>query len=348
MDTRRRRFTRGAHETRWIAVALLMVMVALAPSCTKPLLPAKGGNKEVVVLTPPDVWSRIEASLKEELERTVVILEAEQVFVVEHVDTLVFSEEGANRRNVLLVAPADAGGSVRRALEDAVGRDGLGAVSEPAIFVRRNVWARNQAVISLVAPNADRLVAAVDQLGDSLYAAMTMEVEDRVRRTLYLRGYKKPLAERFASEYGWSIRVPSGFQIRDENPAAGFVSFIQHYPERQLFIHWGRVGRDVEIAPSHSLELRARLAAEFYGDSTDIDGSRWERGRFVGREAMILKGRWMNSGQMVGGPFWTYCFRGRGGERLYLIDLVVVAPGEDKYPPLRQLSVIARTFEEMP
>lgn len=348
MESQRVRTSRWASPRRGIAIGLpLVVLATLALCCTRPLVPAEGGNKEIVVLTAPEVWSRIEAPLSDALERTVVVLEPEHVFLVERADTATFFEEGAKRRNVLLVVPRGAGGVLGSALRKAAPADMPESLEEPAIFVERNVWVRNQAVISLVAQDTDRLPAAVTQLADSLYRVVTREVEERVHKTLYLRGYKKQWAERFAADYGWSIHVPSGFQLRDEEPARGFVSIIQHYPERQLFVHWGRIALDDEIAPRQCLEVRARLAATFYeGDSTDVEGAEWSEERFLGREALLLKGRWNNERQMIGGPFWTYCFRGRGGERLYMIDLVVFAPGGEKYPPLRQLKVIAETFEE--
>lgn len=45
-----------------------------------------------------------------------------------------------------------------------------------------------------------------------------------------------------------------------------------------------------------------------------------------------------------GGPFRSYGFYNESDHRLYLMDYSVFAPGEKKWPFMRQLEAMARTF----
>jgi hypothetical protein len=66
---------------------------------------------------------------------------------------------------------------------------------------------------------------------------------------------------------------------------------------------------------------------------------------FQGRYAIQLDGVWENLKHNIGGPFRSYGFYDESDQRIYLVDYSVFAPGLKKWPFMRQLEAMARTFK---
>lgn len=66
---------------------------------------------------------------------------------------------------------------------------------------------------------------------------------------------------------------------------------------------------------------------------------------FNGRYAIRLDGVWQNDKNIAGGPFRTFGFYNKGDGRMYLVDCAIVAPGERKWPYMRQVEAMAYTFK---
>ena len=69
-----------------------------------------------------------------------------------------------------------------------------------------------------------------------------------------------------------------------------------------------------------------------------------QRTVFLGRQAQITTGLWENDQPAAGGPFKNWAFYDPYSQRVYMIDVAVHAPEQDKQPFLRRMEIIASTF----
>ena len=66
---------------------------------------------------------------------------------------------------------------------------------------------------------------------------------------------------------------------------------------------------------------------------------------FAGRRAIELRGLWENEVKVAGGPFKAFAFYDEDTGRAYLVDIAAFAPGQEKEVFIRQLEIMARTFQ---
>jgi hypothetical protein len=146
-----------------------------------------------------------------------------------------------------------------------------------------------------------------------------------------------------SSKYGWTVRIPKGFRVAEDEKGR-LVKFVAHEPTRLLFVHW-RPSDGEALNAERCLRLRSRLVWEYY-DEDVIEESMTSASDavFQGREAVRIDGVWQNEKHVIGGPFFTLCFD--EGDRFYMIDCVVFAPGMDKAGFLKQLEALALTFKD--
>src|SRR3990172_969297 len=118
--------------------------------------------------------------------------------------------------------------------------------------------------------------------------------------------------------------------------------------ERWLFVHWIDDADPAIINQEWILNMRDRLTTRFYkADSVNRDPhylKSYEK-EIANRLAVVVEGLWENTTEVVGGPFRTYAFYDEKSGRIYMIDISVYSPAGTKEPFLRQLAVMANTFQ---
>ncbi|MFQ5435205.1 MAG: DUF4837 family protein [Anaerolineae bacterium] len=116
--------------------------------------------------------------------------------------------------------------------------------------------------------------------------------------------------------------------------------------ERWLFVHWIDDGDSSQINDEWAIQTRNKLTRKFYqNDYIDEKNTAAKRVNFLNRPAVMLEGLWANDENVAGGPFRNYTFYDEASGRIYMIDIAVFFPGGEKEPFLRQLDVMAHSFQ---
>jgi hypothetical protein len=90
--------------------------------------------------------------------------------------------------------------------------------------------------------------------------------------------------------------------------------------------------------------LRGKLGARYYdGEELKLDWTTVQPAEFAGYEGLKIDGRWENNELVHGGKFFSYCINTE--DRFYMVDARLFAPGLEKEPWLRQLRIVATTFQ---
>jgi hypothetical protein len=150
------------------------------------------------------------------------------------------------------------------------------------------------------------------------------------------------IAEDLHKKYGFSLRVQKDYYLVRESAEDRIVRLRRCHPDRFLTISWTQAD---SLTDSSIVSERLRLNGLFpdpvkiYSEHNRFQ--EYERGFPSGR---MLRGLWGLTSNLGGGPFFTIAFKDDISGKIYFLDGVVFAPGNEKLPFLQQLEVMARTF----
>lgn len=328
------------------ACALLAVCAALAivlEGCSKPVTLAVGPGGDITIITELDEDSPEVTALREGLEQEIVIIRPEPAFNVELSDPDGFDIR-RNWRNLIFLGSMDQGSWVRGKISELLGEEQSAQLSagERSLFLIRDKWAIGQLVAVLATSDSRSLLRAIEDNAPALYDAFERAAVENTRRILLKKDVQRDTARYLMRKYGWSIMVPDQYEVTEDSENR-IILFRTDEPSRMILVHW-MDDFEGKLTAEGGIALRDRLGWTVYDeDYVEREMTEATESSFLGREAIRIVGVWQNDKHTNGGPFRAYCFI--EGDRLYLVDVLVYAPGLDKIPFLRELDAIAHTFE---
>ena len=322
---------------------LLIVMLAVFVSSCGRVIPALGPSNEIFIVCDGGEASGGGRLLRAVLERELFTVEMEKAFTISIGDETDFRMV-REHKVVFLVGTWDGG-----AVKDFIDRYLRGDVSRTSTEVQvfKDVWAKWQTVLVIMARDAEELRRIITEDADSIFEASSAAIRDRLRRSMFADGENMQVEQELRETNGWSIRIPMPYKVRQ---AGNFVWLEKDEPPRLLFVFW-KDAEESELTSSYVIELRDWAGEKFY----DGDRVEWQREigieedvEFAGFNALKITGTWGNKKYVTGGPFRTFAFYSQEQERLYLVDIAAYAPGRPKLPLLRELLAVAETFTIAP
>ncbi len=323
----------------------VLLTLLLFQGCERFAKKAGGPEHRIVVLCEGKVWEDVEPALSSALEKEIFTPTRELVFELQRVSWENFHLY-RYRRSLLILGPLGAEGEVSKLIGELLTEDGKKAVraNEAHIFGKEDAWAEGQVLLVITASEGTPLSPIVESQKGSIYRFFDNGRTERVRETIYGQGYQEEIAQELGKKYGWSINLPLGYKTAEEDTESNFISFIRHYPDRIIFVHWDE-SESKKMDPALCLSRRNYLGDKYLeGDEIDPERTRTEWVDFQGRETLSIKGIWRNDEKVMGGPFQSYCFYDEKQGRFYLLDFHLFAPGKRKLPHLKELDLISQTF----
>ncbi len=329
-------------------IVILSIFFLVSCDFTKP----RSWYKEGVIAVMADSldWIGIKSTLRNVFERTIVTPQIEKLYELKYVDRSEFNRYTKFRYLILaatLKSKGKIGRLVKRVVSDSVIHRGV-VDGKYFFFCEKSQWAKDQMMVILVAPDMATLREKIDRSGNLLYDIFDHDLKKRLESDMFKRREQKDIEKKLMSSYGWSIRVQHDYFLIKNLPHEGFVWFRRMYPERWIFVRWINGGDTTLLNQQWVVAERNRIGANYY--SGDVVSDRYlfsYRGTFLGRPAQITRGLWQNNDKVAGGPFKNYTFYDELSRRVYMIDVAVFAPTEEKVPYLRRLDIIAQTFKTL-
>jgi hypothetical protein len=205
-------------------------------------------------------------------------------------------------------------------------------------------WSKGQVVILLAAQTRQELDSLLARQSDEIFDYVSGAVQARLNRSLFYAGEQTAASERLAGRYGWTLRLPTGYEITETYASQRVIKILKDKPARMITVYWE--GGQWEDRQATCLERKKMLAWEFADQDEVVEESlQIQEGAFVGHDATIMTGLWENKKYTIGGVFVSYCFKCDECNTNYLVDAAVFAPGLDKLPLMRELRAILLTFE---
>jgi len=336
-----------AGPTRGLAAVFVVAVLAAASvsACDRPQ--AYGEANSLIVVAPDSLWAQLEDTTYAALERTIRTVYDEDRFQVTQIEP--GAEEWQNLRLfhqiVVFGTPAD---DLMQQVLDAAGR---GGTDPPAVVQAEGMWARGQLVTGvLLEPGNEAETWAT--LLDEVYESIDQQYRDFVFRRMYVSGVDTARMDSLRQRYGFSVRLPQVYQVQS-HPERSMVIVRNDNPDpseliRSLTVAW-RPRVDTLVADT-AYAWRASIDSAFYNVPQAIvrDTLRPPRRvRHDGRPALELYGTWEDETEYpAAGPFVDRLIQ--CGERTFLLDAWLYAPGEDKYQYVLQLERLMSSFRCFP
>ncbi len=325
--------------------------VLILAGCDPRLPESVGPAQEILVLIDPADRESLESHLKEVFERVLYTPQEEKLFWLKFGNLADFERyENKRRKNILIVATLDDPHPTAAFLRNILSPDVQDAVrrNRSAVFWKEDIWAKEQLLMAVSGNDRAGLVENLRMETDRLYDRVEAARNKRIRQLIYRYGERKDVTERLGREFGWEVRVAFGYRILEADPDSGFVVLTKEEPNRWLFVYWeDGIAPDL-LSDEWCIRKRDNITQRFF-DQDRIAQDYLEIGQaeFAGNLAFVLQGLWENKRKWAGGPFKSYAFVDVETNRFFYIDCGVYSPNKRKEPYLRQIDLMAQTFNQV-
>ena len=314
---------------------LLTLITILFSACkdkdqTRLLQNVTGKSGEVVLVIEPDHWStKIGEEFRNKLSQAHPALpQSEPMFDLVHIPYSAFSSIFKTHRNIVIAK---------------IDKD----LPEPKIIIQKDIWAKPQLIVNVLAPDKATLEKLVKEKGDLIVARILTAEMGR-----YAKNYKKyeqiGLADQIQKRFGIRLTMPKGYTmdldttnfVWLENRGRGDVVqgvFIYSYdkPEVELttdyiFAKRNQFTKKYVPGPNANTYMVVESESVPYRREMKVNGL----------NVIEIRNLWKVENDFMGGPFVSFTWVDDKNNKVICIDGFVYAPQFDKRDYLRQVEAV--------
>ena len=252
-------------------------------------------------------------------------------------------------KNVLLLVRMGSGNAVERQAKRLVSSEawrkmeatGGGIVQVP------DPWSTYQLAVVVVARDINGLGSILRNNPGKLRTIIEDSNRERILRRNRVEGLQTALADLYARELGFRLEIPAEFHQNQYRPD-GYpgLELMATAPSRGITISWRDTPEpaaflaDAEVMAA----LRTEMGQVLHKEEIQPESFVWSRDTIGDRACVKLEGAWASTDFDGGGPFRCWFIPDPAHHRLYCVDLLVYAPGQDKMGYFRRLEAVLSTF----
>jgi hypothetical protein len=249
-------------------------------------------------------------------------------------------------KNIVFCGVASPISHVGRRITAMLGETGMSSVQSGGhIFKKNDLPGPGQLTLIITAESEEDLVATLAEKGQDIRDALEESCRERIRRYL-LKNRNEALISRFRQEYGFSLQVPTLYRLFSEESHPPGVELMRDGPPRSLGVFWLDWETPLGLNDRQEMfDIRANYVRERYnGDAMDSTRVEFSEGMLGDYPAIKMEGYWSNENSVAGGYFVSYFIHKQSDDLLWVVDMLVYAPGLPKHPHFRELLSVAETF----
>lgn len=318
-------------------IILIFTLLLVLTGCFK--RPAIGKDSRIYVLADKQTYERHKDKLEKIFADTLWTPSPEFRYYVKRAKFDEF-EDKKLFRNVILLCDVDRDTPESKFTQSLLSSDVIQGVKDGryAYIFKEDLWARDQNILFLMDSDNDKLTEVLDSYEDKLLAFFVDNYRENAESYMFTSYDRDDIEEEILKKYNVSLSVPSDYHLINEGKDVEFFRLRRFAPDRWLTYIRGQYNPDFTMQ-ENIINLRDKAGLEF-GDVTKVNPAiiSFEPDTTFAENGVLCKGIWEY--KAGGGPFFCYAFT--KGNLLYLIDGAVFNPGEDKYPYIEQLHLMAK------
>ncbi len=335
---------------------LLLAAVLMLNSCGYFKKPASGPEDEIIVVADSAEYAQLKPALDSAFAKIIYTPQPERLFNLKRVSESRL-DQYKNRKNIVIAAPLNSGSNTSKFINGSIDAGLKSKIESDSVFevTKTDLWAKDQLVMLLTAPDIEKLSQKIIKNGDDLLYAFQKISDKRLFESLYSSRYeRKNLEGELLKKYGWIIYVQADYQIAMQKPEDNFVWLrrgANTEMERWIFVHWIDNASPAYLNADSIRAIRNRLTEKYYRTSDDSayvliasDYYTTSEVNFTGRYALLTQGLWELNVKGMGGPFLDYAFYDENTHRFYMLDASIFAPRYYKRNLIQQMDVTLQSF----
>lgn len=214
--------------------------------------------------------------------------------------------------------------------------------NEQVIF-SEDQFGRNQLFMIISGKTIDDIDEALIDKSEWIKSYFDSIFVEKQKKYLFGNDRLKKVSKEFKQKYGWEIQIPWGWEVLKELPDSNFVWLGREMPYQWFSIQWesGLIVNDSITAAKYS----TRVPQDYY-KSIKYNDYKYvmEQVIFNNWTAWKSYGIWESIEEAQGGPFLNYTWYDGVTDRTYNLNMLVYVPSKDKATFMRQLDIIAHSF----
>ena len=213
------------------------------------------------------------------------------------------------------------------------------------VILGKDVYAKKQLLMIINARSEDHLMSSLEQKRNQFRKHFNDQFIERQGRFLFGDDRNILLEDSLKSEYGWTLKIPWGWDRIKNLPDSNFVWLGREMPFQWIGIGWieGNIlsselsaGDFIWNWPKDNYKTIQINNYKFKLDKTNHGDTFAYRGQGIW-ETVSLK-------ESKGGPFRSYLFYDSVNDLTYHLNFLIHHPGDDKSIFMRQMDMIIKTF----
>ena len=333
-----------------LIIRYLPVLIIILYGCELSKPRAEGADNELVLVSSFDDRDDIRSILSIIFDDTLYTPQPEPYYKTIWVDPENFNDIKSHVNVIIAAIGTDSNNFGTRLVKKILTNDQYISSIEGnnQLIFSKNIFSRDQNYLIINGPNKNKIIEqSIDQgpwlkkqYDDLLIKRQSVHLFEGSTR-------QKDLEESLSEKYNWTLKIPWGYTVIRDSSEGKFFWMGRDIPYRWLAVKWedGLVFSDSSSVHSYVTELPLKYFKNIrYSDFL----LKIEPVTFKDYGAWKISGLWESIEEAQGGPFISYLFYDELTDRSFFIHSMIFHPGRDKYLLLRQVDIIAHTFETIP
>lgn len=333
-----------------------IVILLVLESCETSYKLAQGAEDEIIIVADSTEFDALKVPLRDIFEKIIYTPQPEKLFNLKRISPNEI-EKYKNSKNIILLAPLNSSSVTSKFIKTLIDSSNTLKIDSEhnCMIPRYNLWAQNQLVMILTAPDMHQLELGLVNNKETLLNSFHNISDKRLQESLHDSKYEKRSTEGLLlKSYGWTIYVPSDFALAENEPGENFICLKNSSGKdmvKLLFVYWIDNASPTYLNEDSVRILRNRLANKYY-NAPDLssfvkigkDNCINDEVTFDGRYSLVTQGLWENAKGMQG-PFINYTFFDGNTKRIYMVDGSINAPDYYKRNLIQQMDVMLKSFK---
>ena len=326
------------HNIYFVVIALLIV------SCSTKR-EAIGAADEIVVIVSKEDRSSINNALAQIFTDTLFTPQPEPIYKLKYADPVGFNE--LKRQTNLIIGSIGTNelnpGTklVKSLLDEELFNETISGNKQ--IIFSEDQFGRDQLFMIISGKTISDINIALLEKSEWIKSYFDEIFIKKHKKYLFGKDKLKKISKEFEQKYGWELQIPWGWEVIKELPDSNFVWLGREMPYQWFSIHWedGLIIEDSTMA----IEYSNRFPQAYYKNIRYNDYKyRMEQVEFNNWTAWKSFGIWESIEEARGGPFINYTWYDGVTDRTYNLNMLVFIPSKNKAFFIRQLDIIAHSF----
>jgi hypothetical protein len=304
-----------------------------------------GDFEKIFVIADSTFYKNLKPELEQVFDNYVYTPHSEKSFYLEYLNIKSLNNY-SKRRNLLFLALLDGNDETSQYISQLLSNEVKQAVHQGNIFYifREDFLTKDQMCVILIGNDETAIRNNLITYKDEIFDEMDEYHFKRLEKIMFLKAEQVALEDYFWENLGWRIRIQHDYHVVKESDSGNFVWLRRFKPDRNIFIYRFK-GDSSALNEDNIIYIRDSLGVVYFeGDSVSREDTYAKFENFKEYPALTLTGVWQNHKHYIGGPFKLYALFEKSSGQIYIIDMLVTAPGKRKKPFLDQLDVMGRTF----